>query len=144
MAGVVSPARTGKLDLFTDLLKEGVLGLLLNEVGNMSDLVTVEGGQERLEEVLVAAFEKAGATEHGLPQFLWSKGETMAAFRSEVQVLQLEPLTRMKRVDPRRAVERFEVIGATEHGPCSLLIYNTHQPQSTNRPFKPTMQIDFL
>ena len=98
----------------------------------MNDLVADEG-KERLEDVLVAAFEKAGATEHGLPQFLWSKGETMAAFRSEVQVLQLEPLTMMKRVDPWRVVERFVVYGATEQEPSSLLTYNTHKPTSKRR-----------
>ena len=85
----------------------------------------------------------AGATEHGRPQFLWSEGETMAAFRAEAQVVALEPLTNIKRVDPWRVVERFEVIGATEHGPYSMLIYNTHQPSSTQRKFKLTQKIDF-
>ena len=52
----------------------------------MSDLVTVEG-RERLESVLVDAFKMAGASEHGQPQFFWSKGETMAAFKYEVHVV---------------------------------------------------------
>ena len=85
-------------------------------------------GKKRLEEVLVAAFKKAGVTEHGMPQFFWSEGETMAAFRFEVQVLALEPLTRMKKVNDWRVVERFQVFGATGHGSRSLLVYNTHQP----------------
>ena len=76
----------------------------------------------------MAAFEMAGATEHGQSQFLWSEGKTMAAFKHEVHVIQLKPLTRMKRVEAWRVVERFEVIGATEHGPCSLLIYNMPSP----------------
>ena len=97
----------GLLKLFTDLLKEKVLGLLVNEVGNMSDLVTVDG-KTRQEEVLKAAFKKAGATEHGMPRFFWSEGETMAAFRAEVRVVALEPLSRMKRVDEGRVVERFQ------------------------------------
>ena len=130
------------LELFTELLRTPVLGLLLNEVGNMSDLPTEEG-KEKLQEVLMNAFKQAGATDHGPPQFFWSEGETMATFRAEVHVLALEPLTKMKRVDPWRVVERFEVIGATEHGPCSLLIYNSHQPKSKARPFKPGQQLDF-
>ena len=48
------------LHLFMDLLQGQVLGVLLNEVGNMSDLVTVEG-KKLLEEVLVAAFSGARA-----------------------------------------------------------------------------------
>ena len=94
--GLAGKAFTGKdwnrhrrvlLELFTELLKEGVLGLLLNEVGNMSELIT-DAGQKRLESVLEEAFDNAGAAEHGPPQFVWSDGETMAAFRAEVQVLQ--------------------------------------------------------
>ena len=82
------------LELFTNLIKDQVLGLLLNEVGNMSNLLTIES-KGRLENVLTEAFQKAGASDHGLPQFFWSEGSKMAAFRSEVQVLALEPLTRI-------------------------------------------------
>ena len=45
-------------------------------------------------------------------------------------------------MDCWRVGERFEVIGATEHGPCSLLIYNAHQPKSKQRRFKPAQQLD--
>ena len=104
------------LNLFTELLEQGIQGLLLNEVGNMSDLITVRG-KKRLELVLEEAFEKVGATEQGPPQFFWSEGETMAAFRCEVKVRYLKPLTRINRV-----IERFEVFGAIEHGSGSMLI----------------------
>ena len=103
--------------------------------------MTVEG-KERLELVLEEAFEKAGAIEHGSPQFFWSDGETMAAFRRELKVRYLTPLTKMPRVKDWRVVERFEVISAVEHGPISMLIYNNHQPKSENRPFKSAQQID--
>ena len=93
------------MNLFTDLLTERVQGLLLNEVGNMSDLVSVEG-KKRLESVVEEAFENAGAIEHGPPQFFWSRGETMAAFRCELKVRYLKPLTRIKRVKSWRVVER--------------------------------------
>ena len=71
------------LDLFTQLLKaeERPQGLLLCEVGNLSDLITAEG-KTRLEHVLERAFRLAGAVEHGALQFLWSEGETMAAFKA--------------------------------------------------------------
>ena len=61
------------------------MGFLLNEVGNLDFLITPEG-KRRLEDVLVSAFEEIGATEHGLPQFFWSDGETMAAFKADVEV----------------------------------------------------------
>ena len=46
-------------------------------------------------------------------------------------------------MDRWRVVERFEVIAAADNGPRSLLIYNTHQPMSKNRPFNPAQQINF-
>ena len=55
------------LKLCTKLLEEQARGLLLNEVGSMSDLVTVPG-RERLEEVLTSAFEMTGVADHGPPQ----------------------------------------------------------------------------
>ena len=77
--------------------------------------------------------------------FFWSDGETLAAFRREVQV---HPLATLKfdaqsRVDTWRRVERFEVIDATEHGPCSLLVFNQHQPSSNQRPFKSRQRNSF-
>ena len=50
------------------------------------------------------------------------QGETLAVFKAEVQVRALEPLTNIPNIDAWRIAERFELIGATEHGPCSLLI----------------------
>ena len=149
--GLAGKAFTGKewgkhrkklLSIFTDLLSEPALGLFLNEVGNLSDLLTLKG-QQRLQDVLQEAFQNAGAIEHGPPQFLWSGGETMAVVRAEVHVLALEPLTNIARVDSWRVVERFELIRPTEHGQYSMLIYNTHQPSSKKRPFKHTQKIDF-
>ena len=96
-----------------------------------------------LEEVTIEAFRAAGAAEHGDPQFIWSKDETMAAFEAEVKVRALDPLTKMRRVDAWRVVQRFIVTGATEHGPRSLQIYNNHQPKSNKREFSVAMSINF-
>ena len=90
-----------------------------------------------------SAFKKASATEHGSPQFFWSKGETMAAFKAEVNVEVLEPHTNMSNVDSWRTVDRFKVAGATEHGAHTRLIYNQHQPSSSQRPFRPTQKMSF-
>ena len=128
------------LELFTKLLRTPVLGLLLNEVGNMSDLLTEEG-KEKLQEVLMNAFKQAGATEHGPPQFFWSEGETMATFRAEVQVLALQPLTKMRRVDSWRVVERFELFGGPEHGSGSLLIYTLTSRSPTIGPSGPRSKL---
>ena len=97
------------------MTKQKPHGILLCEVGNLSDPITPEGAK-RLAEVLGLAFEEAGAAEHGPPQFFWGDGETMAAFEAGAQVHVMEPLTQMSRVDSWRTVERFKVIGVTDHG----------------------------
>ena len=131
-------------EIFSALLRtnQKPQGILLCEVGNLSEPITPTGRQ-RLEEVLGLAFKEAGAVEHGPPQFFWSDGDTMAAFRAEVQVDVMEPLTKMPRVDPWRTVERFKAFGDTEHGRHTLLIYNQHQPSSDLRPFKQAQRIHF-
>ena len=95
--GLAGSAFTGNLwskkhqpalrELFTQLLKadERPQGLLLCEVGNLSDPITAEG-QSRLKDVVTLACEHAGAIDHGAPQFFWSPGETMAAFKAELKV----------------------------------------------------------
>lgn len=113
-----------------------VVGLCLNEVGNLSDLLSRED-QMLFENLLEEAFDKAGATEHGPPQIYWS-GETVAAWLHEQQVRQLPTLKKMPKVDAWRAVERFEVM----HPAGSLLVYNNHQPSSSKRPFPPNMRIN--
>ena len=98
----------GKLqEIFSDLLmtNQKPQGILLCEVGNLSDPITPEG-RERLEEVLGFAFKETGAAEHGPPQSFWSNGETMAAFKAEAQVQVMEPLTKMSQVDDWRIVEK--------------------------------------
>ena len=123
---------------FVDLLlsEERPAGLLLNEVCNLSDLLNADE-RSKYSDLLIEAFHNAGASEHGRPKIVWSGGETVAAFRSEVKVQSLTKLTfnATSRVDTWRVVERFELIGAAEHGPCSLLVYNQHQPASDSRPF---------
>ena len=132
------------LEIFSNLLmtKQKPQAILLNEVGNLSDPITPEG-KERLEEVLRCAFQETGADEYGPPKFLWSNGETMVAFKAETQVRVMKPLTEMFRVDSWRTVERFKIIGHTEHGEHTLLMYNQHQPSSDLRPFKATQKINF-
>ena len=108
---------------------ENPAGILLNEIGNLSDLVQ---GQERekINDVLKEAFRTAGASKHGHPKIFWSDGETLGAFRAEVSVRPLSTLgfDAQSKIDPWRKVERFIVTGATEHGRHSMLIYNNHQP----------------
>jgi len=138
--------RPALLRQFTRLLQteRRPAGLLLCEVGNLTELLKTEDRQE-FDTLFKDAFAAAGATEHGQPQIFWSGGETVAAFRSDVNVERLEPLTfnAASRVDTWRVCERFEVIGATEHGPCSLLVYNQHQPCSSVRRFEPTQRANF-
>ena len=130
------------LTQFTELLQYQalkVVGLCLIEVGNLSDLL---GQEDRLlfDEVIQAAFEQAGATEHGPAQIIWSEGETLSAWRKEQVVNNRSPLTNISSVDPWRTLDRLEVMGDTEHGACSLLVYNNHQPSSQERPFSSGMR----
>ena len=69
--------------------------------------------------------------------------QSMAALRGSVEVECLRRLERMDKVDPWRTVERFALSGASEHGPCTLLVFNQHQPQSDLRPFTSTQMINF-
>ena len=69
-------------------------GILLNEVGNMSDLLNDEC-KDKFGDMMSTAFIEATGSE---PQILWSLGETMAAFRSEVTVECLPQLVKMARV----------------------------------------------
>ena len=66
----------------------------------------------------------------------------MAIFREEVCVEMLMPLTNMPRVDSWRTIYRFVLTGATKHGSCNLLLFNTHQPNSEQRKFNLTQQIN--
>ena len=70
------------VDLFNAATQRGraLVGILLNEVGNMSDLVTEEG-RNNFNRMLVNSFRDARGEE---PQVHWSLGETMAAFRPTV------------------------------------------------------------
>ena len=103
--------------------KENTAGILLNEIGNLSDLVQ---GQERekINDVLKEAFYTAGASKHGHPQIFWSDGETLGAFRAEVDVRSLPTLEfdERSRIGTWKKVERFGVTSATEHGRQSILI----------------------
>jgi hypothetical protein len=138
--GAISTSKPALRKLFKNLLaqKQPVLGLLLCGVGNIDVPM-----KKKLEQIITDAFRDAGATEHDEPLFIWSHDETMAAFRAEVQVRALDPLTEMKRVDAWRMIQRFRVTGATEHGSCSMLIYNTYQPKSQKRKMSATMGVDF-
>ena len=130
------------LKQFTELLQYRqlkVVGLCLNEVGNLSDLLTPEDRQH-FDELIQEAFQQAGATEHGPAQIIWSEGETVSAWRQEQVVKSLLPLTNIPKVHAYRTLDRLEVMGDTEHGPCSLLIYNNHQPASDERPFPKGMR----
>ena len=55
----------------------------------MNDL-PIGAGKKRLQEVMTLAFEEASATQNDPPQFFWTAGETMAAFRADIQVYELK------------------------------------------------------
>ena len=108
-------------------------------MGNLSDLLDKDD-KVKFSEMMKTAFHEAGYEE---PTIFWSHGVTMAAFRKDVDVNVLPPLRNMKGVDSWRTVERFELFGATEHGQCQMLVFNTHQPASERRPFGASMRIAF-
>ena len=121
------------------------MGFLLGEVGHLSDLFD-EKARAIFTDLLIEAFAKAGAAEHGPPQIFWKEdSETVAAFRHEVLVKELSPLTNIRKVDPWRVLERFEIWSEVAlNNPClacSLLLYNTHQPASDLRPFAVNQRI---
>jgi hypothetical protein len=115
---------------------EGVIGICLGEVGGLDEIFNRDD-QIKFEGVLQAGF--AGATEHGPAQIFWPKdgGETVSAWRADVEV-HVQPTMRgfLTGSNSYRTVERFVLTSATEHGPVSTLVFNSHQPSSLKRPFK--------
>ena len=75
-------------ELFDQATERGraLLGVLLNEVGNLSDLVDDEG-RKHMNVMLQTAFLRSCEEK---PNIYWSKGETMAAFRPGVGVEYLD------------------------------------------------------
>ena len=117
-----------------------LLGIPFNEVGNLSDLFN-EDDKRKFNIMMSEAFILATGNR---PQLHWRQGaETMAAFRSEVEVECLAPLIKMPKLDPWRTADRYFVCGVTEHGRCKLLLYNQHQPASNERRFPFHMRIAY-
>ena len=87
-------------------------------------------------QALLAA--KAGASEHNEIQMFWATGEaaeTVMIFKEHVKVTMLDTIYLP---GSWRRVEVALIEGATEHDEeLSMLIYNTHQPSSKLRPFRP-------
>ena len=128
--------RPGLLDLFINLLRyrdearietaAAVQGLLLCEAGFIDDTLD-EDGKAALEHLLHQAFLEAGASEHGAPNFFWSDATTVAAFRNEVDVVELASVRNIPNLrDKWRRYDRFQL---TENG-RRFLIMNTHQAAS--------------
>ena len=71
-------------ELFAAATERGRLfcGILLNEVGNLSELVGQQG-REKCNRVLTASFRQSCSEE---PQLYWISGETMVAFRLRANV----------------------------------------------------------
>jgi len=122
---------------------EGVIGICLGEVGGLDEIFDRDD-QIKFEEVLQAAF--AGAAEHGPAQIFWPEGggETVSAWREDVQV-HVQPTMRgfLTGSNSYRSVERFVLTSATKHGPVSTLVFNSHQPASEKRQFKPGARQQF-
>ena len=120
-----------------------LLGLLLCEVGNLSDPIIGESRKKFCDVIkdAIAAATKAD------PTIVWApgEGETMAAF---LPCANMTKLPRMNHVDMPsvhdwRVVDRFLIQCASEHGSPTLLVYNQHQPSSKERPFPYPMRISF-
>lgn len=97
-----------------------LLGIFLNEVGNLTDVFNDED-KGKFNKMMYEAFMLATRDE---PQLHGSNGETMAAFIATVEFECLAPLTKMAKLDPWRTAERYLVFGVAEHGRCKLLVYN--------------------
>ena len=116
-----------------------LLGILLNEVGNLSDLVK-DQGRKNMDAVLQKAFQLSCQE---APNIHWSEGETMVAFRPGVEVQHLDPLKDLTTDAPWRTVERLVLSGVSEHGRCKLLVFNQHQPKSQQRKFPQKQKLEF-
>ena len=149
---------------FKRLLTENgdVHGLSLCEVGNHDYPLTGECRERMrhlINEVFTEVFAKATLSQQGLPTIIWPQGnhggETLTAWRADVQVTPLGQLTPPKQ-PAYRVVERVKLSfsaaehgrasssSASEHAHASILVYNNHQPASDTRPFSSYARIQFL
>ena len=127
-----------------DPRREGrkLLGILFNQAGNLSDSVSRESKTKVDDVVKDAIFQNARSH----VDITWSPnhGETMAAWMAYANA---RPLAQMKNlrhgVDSWRVAERFVIQGASEHGSPTLLVFNSHQPSSKQRPFPHGMRDNF-
>ncbi len=114
------------------------------EIGNIDDPIT-DSGKKRLEAVLCEVFSTVfgKGTTKGTPQIIWPETKhstTCAAWRGDVRVERLSSF-KIPTLPVFRSVERTLLTSAAEHGNQKLMVYNTHQPASTKRPFPPTSRL---
>ena len=135
--------RSRLLQIFVTALvfSSDIIGMLVSEVGSVTDPYD-DDDRKRFDSLFKEAFhiadEQTGASEHNEIQFFGATGkaaQTVMIFKSHVNVTMLETIFMPM---SWRRVEVALIQGATEHDEeVSMLIYNTHQPSSTNVPFKP-------
>ena len=101
-------------DFFREAPANGraLVGILLNEVGSLSDLVSTEG-RRNFEAMLKICFLENINEEPAVLAWAPSPGETMAAFRGSVKAECLPRLEHMDKVARWRTVERFALSGAS-------------------------------
>ena len=126
-----------------DVSDRKLLGLLLCEVGSLSDRITGESRKKFCDVITDAIVGAANAN----PPIVWAAedGETMAAFLPYANMTELSRMTSvdMPRLSEWRVLDRFIIQGASMHGSPTMPVYNQHQPASKERPFPNNMRISF-
>ena len=125
-----------------------VLGLLLGEVGNLSDRVVGQAKNKfnlAMQEAIVNVSNWRSPGQDHQPDIQWTpkNGECVGAFLpcAKMSVLPQMTYKDMPELHEYRVMDRFIVRGGPEHKSPTLLVYHQHQPSSTSRPFPHTMRI---
>ena len=123
------------------------LGICFCEAGNLRQGYTGEAARV-FEEAIRSGFERAGATEHGAPQFLWptESEELVAVFRAEVVVEQQELRRNLCRNQKDRAAQILDLVYCNGRGRRvgKVRLINSHQPASKERKFPPQTRIELV
>ncbi len=125
-------------ELFADCHPDPLIGILVNEARHTDDLLDAARRMD-LEIVLGNVFEWQTGER---PQVFWSDGVTVAVFRRDAHVEELDAIDFVPHVDAWRPVDRFYLRHAAERDAPGLLVYHMQQLESNVMPMSARHQID--
>ena len=124
------------------LQRHDVLGICFCEAGEQG-VGFSPACRKFFEKYVTEAFEKAGATEHGEPQYFWeAEAHYVSVFKADVDVEQGKLIRNLYRHQPWRDAQTLKI--STGDMPKPVRVINSQQPSSDKRPFTVRARMDVL